>query len=216
MKIVEIKELALPEVKVIRHARFPDERGYFTESYQQSLFEGDSQLQGIFTNRGIAQINESYSKPNTIRGLHMQWAPPQGKLVRTLTGHMVDIVVDIRTQSPHFGKGIMYDMPADPSQPFGELIWVPFGFAHGNYYPQESRIEYMVTAEWSGPGGEGGISPFSDDIDWSLCDQSLYQTFKSIETNNPLVTQKDRDGFTIEAWSKTQQSTLFTYDPNKG
>lgn len=211
MKILDIKELALPEVKIIRHARFADDRGYFTESYQQSLFEGDAALKDIFTNRGIAQINESYSKPNTIRGLHMQWAPPQGKLVRTLTGHMIDVVVDIRPDSPRFGQGIMYDMPADPSQPFGELIWVPFGFAHGNYYPQESRIEYMVTSEWSGPGGEGGINPFSDDIDWTLCDAQLLAGFRTIANGTPLVTGKDRDGFTIESWKHTAQAKNFTY-----
>lgn len=211
MKIIGVKELALPDIKVIRHARFKDDRGYFTESYQYSAFQEEGTLKNIFTNTGIAQINESYSKASTIRGLHMQWVPPQGKLVRTLWGHMVDIIVDIRPGSPRFGRGIMYDMPAYLESDYGELIWIPFGFAHGNYYPSESKIEYMVTAEWSGSSGEGGISPFAQDIDWSLCDPELYNNFKTMSDSNPLVTDKDKAGFTVSSWKSNPNSKKFSY-----
>lgn len=211
MEILEISELQLPEIKIIHHKRFSDDRGHFTEPYQQSAFQNNETLHNIFGNQGVVQINESHSKPSTIRGLHMQWAPPQGKLIRTLWGHMVDIIVDVRPGSARYGKGIMYDMPADPASGHGELVWIPFGFAHGNYYPEESKIEYMVTAEWSGPEGEGGISPFAKDIDWSLCDPHLLAGFKTIANNTPLITSKDRDGYTVASWKDSANSKTFRY-----
>ncbi len=87
-----------------------------------------------------------------------------GKLLRTLSGRMVDMVMDIRKGSPNFGKIILYDMPADLNASEDEWIWVPPGFAHGNYFTEPTRIQYLCTGEWS-PGCEAGISPLSGDLD---------------------------------------------------
>jgi len=211
MKILEVKSLALPEVKVIRYARFSDERGYFTESYQMKEFASHEQLAPIFTNRPMVQLNENYSKPKTVRGLHSQWTPKQNKLVRTIWGRMVDVVVDIRPNSANFGRGIMYDMPADPTADFGELIWVPFGFAHGNYYTVESKIEYLVDTPWGGTEGEGGISPLSPNIDWDMCEPHLLAEYKDILGASPLLAPKDRDGMSLETWKNSDiAKTHFT------
>lgn len=201
MKILEVKELSIPEIKIIRHARFHDDRGYFTESYQMLEFATHEALQPLFAEKAFVQVNESYSRPGTVRGLHMQWSPPQGKLVRTTWGRMVDIIVDIRPDSETFGRGIMYEMPADPSVDFGELIWIPFGFAHGNFYNHESKIEYLVDSPWGGTEGEGSISPLAQDIDWSMCDTSLHKEFTTLcNSDSCLLSAKDKEGMTIAQW----------------
>ena len=112
MKIIEVKELEFAAVKVIRFARFGDHRGYFTESYRKSDFH-NSETMGFMKDVEFVQCNESFSKKGTIRGLHFQWNPYIGKLVRTLRGRMIDMVLDIRKDSPTFGNIILYDMPSD-------------------------------------------------------------------------------------------------------
>ena len=140
MKILSITDLAIPSVKVIRFARFRDNRGYFSEHYRFSDFEtGDaaSFMNGV----RFLQMNESFSKPHTVRGLHFQWNPFMGKLVRTVRGRMIDMVVDIRKGSPTYGKIIAYDMPVTGDEDFTEWIWVPPGFAHGNTFTEDTVIE---------------------------------------------------------------------------
>lgn len=210
MKILSVTSLALPEVKVIRYQRFTDVRGYFTESFNQSEFNSNPDL-SFLKNAMFIQVNESYSKQNTIRGLHFQWSPYQGKLVRTVFGHMTDLVMDIRKGSPNFGKIIAYDLPSDHSRDYGELIWIPVGFAHGGYYPEETQIEYLCTSNWN-PSNEAGISPITTDIDWSLCDSDLKKKFEEIANGTHLMSDKDRDGFTLKQWLENPNSNEFIYD----
>jgi dTDP-4-dehydrorhamnose 3,5-epimerase len=209
MKILEIKTLAHPEVKVIKYKRFMDDRGYFTEHYRKSDFFGNPEM-SFLNGYEFVQTNESSSKKGTIRGLHLQWNPYQGKLVRTVRGRMLDLVLDIRKNSPHFGKIIAYDMPADPTREFGEWIWVPPGFAHGNVYPEDGAIEYFCTSEYN-PQSEAGVSPVAKDIDWSLCDNELKEIFESFAFNNPFMSEKDRNGFTLEAWKENPAAKEFIY-----
>jgi dTDP-4-dehydrorhamnose 3,5-epimerase len=209
MKIIEIKSLKIPDVKVIRFARFGDHRGYFTEPYRKSDFFGHADLACM---KGIEflQCNESYSKPGTVRGLHFQWNPFMGKLVRTINGRMVDIALDIRKGSPTFGKIVAYDMPSKPADTVSEWIWVPPGFAHGNFFTEETVIEYFCSGEYS-PGCEAGISPLSDDIDWSMCDPGLRTLFKEIASTTTLMTDKDRNGFSVTGWMNDQRSDNFKH-----
>jgi len=207
MKILDVKALAIPEIKAIRFARFADDRGYFSEHFRKSDFTRLDFLKGV----EFFQCNESYSRAHTIRGLHFQWNPFMGKLVRTLSGRMVDMVLDVRKGSPSFGKIIAYDMVADCSAEFGEWIWVPPGFAHGNYFDRESRIEYFCSGEYS-PGCEAGIAPTAADIDWSICDAKLKKEFDTIAAGNPLISEKDRNGHTLSSWSRNPNSELFIYD----
>ena len=131
-----------------------------------------------------------------------------GKMVRTILGHMVDLVLDIRKNSPTFGKIIAYEMPIDVDNNLGEWIWVPPGFAHGNFYLEDSMIEYFCTGEYS-PGCEAGISPLALDIDWSMCDQELKRKFNSVTLNTKLITEKDRDGLTVEQWKCDDRAVNF-------
>jgi len=204
LKILTVKQLDIPEIKVIRFARFCDHRGYFTEPFRRSDLQNDTQTSFM---KGVefVQSNESFSKAGTIRGLHFQWDPPMGKLVRTLRGHMIDMILDIRKQSPTFGSIVAYDMPAREHEQFDEWIWIPPGFAHGNIFLDNTHIEYLCSAEYS-PATERGISPLSADIDWSLCDRELKNAFDQIVLNAPLMTDKDRHGPTVSAWSQDERS----------
>jgi len=209
MRILGVKALGIRDVKVIKFARFCDQRGYFTEHYRKSDFKKHPDTE-FFRDIELVQANESWSRKNTIRGLHFQWNPYMGKLVRTLSGRMVDMVLDIRKGSPTFGKIILYDMPVNRQADYQEWIWVPPGFAHGNFFTEETLIEYFCTGEYS-LGCEAGISPLADDIDWSLCDPNLKQLFDNIVRSGALISDKDKNGFSVNAWKENKQSNNFVY-----
>lgn len=208
MKILEIKSLAIKDIKVIKFARFCDHRGYFTEHFRKSDLFNMTGLPELKSSEFV-QANQSFSKKDVIRGLHFQWNPFMGKLVRTLSGHMTDLILDIRKGSPTFGKAIAYDMPANDNKDHDEWIWVPPGFAHGNFFNQDSTIEYFCTGEYSN-GCEAGISPFAKDIDWSLCDKELKIKFDKLSSTD-LITDKDKNGFSLESWVKDKRSENFVF-----
>lgn len=213
MKILEIKSLKIPEIKVIKFARFCDNRGYFTEQFRKSDLFGHPELNSM-RNIEFAQANESYSKKDTIRGLHFQWNPYMGKLVRTLSGHMVDMILDIRKNSPTSGKIIVYDMPSSKKREYDEWIWIPPGFAHGNFFLEPSTIEYMCSGEYNSKC-EAGISPFAKDIDWSLCNKRLKKKFNEIAYATELITEKDKKGFSLKDWENSEKSNNFIYQELK-
>jgi len=209
MKLSEVRILEIQAIKVIRFARFCDRRGYFTEVYRKSDFGNHPEMDFM---KGVkfVQSNESYSKKGTVRGLHFQWNPYMAKLIRTLTGRMIDMVLDIRKKSPTFGKIILYDMPTDCKKEYSEWIWVPPGFAHGNFFPEETMIEYFCSGEYS-PDCEASISPLSKDIDWTLCAPNLKALFDSIVPSTTLITDKDKNGFSVNSWLNHEQSDNFVY-----
>ena len=173
MKILEVRTLPVPEIKVIRFGRFRDERGYFTEPYRRS--DVDAIRTEFLAGLSFPQVNESCSRAGVVRGLHFQWNPFMGKLVRTISGRMVDLVLDIRLDSPTLGKIVAYDMPASREADCSEWIWVPPGFAHGNLFTEETIIEYFCTGEYS-PGNEAAVSPLAADLDWSLCEPTFVRS----------------------------------------
>jgi dTDP-4-dehydrorhamnose 3,5-epimerase len=209
MKLLAVDTLAIPDVKVIRFARFPDHRGYFTEPFRRTDVDTHPDLSFL---RGVQlpQVNESWSRRNTVRGLHFQWNPFMGKLVRTVHGHMVDLFLDIRLGSPTFGRIAMHDMPATPDAAEGAWIWVPPGFAHGNYFPHESHIEYFCTGEYS-PGCEAGVSPLAADLDWSSCDPQLKQQFDALVAAGPLISDKDKQAPALAQWQADPRAQNFVY-----
>lgn len=209
MKILSVSAMAFPEVKVIRFARFADPRGYFTEVFRRSDFDHHADLSFL---HGVAfvQTNESYSRPGTLRGLHFQWSPRLGKLVRTVAGRMIDLFADVRQGSPTFGQVHAHDMPARPDMPYNEWIWVPPGFAHGNIFTAETVIQYQCTGDYN-PGCEAGISPLAPDLDWSRCDPALRQVFQEVVAAGPLISDKDRDGLSVAAWRGDARAAHFAY-----
>ena len=206
MKILEMKRLIFPEVAVIHFARFRDNRGYFTEHYRASDFASLDSLRGV----DFRQMNESFSRAGTIRGLHFQWNPYQGKLVRAVTGRLIDLVLDIRKGSPTFGQIIAHDLPARPDDDQSRWIWVPPGFAHGMLLVEDTLVEYLCSGEYN-PGCEAGISPFARDIDWSLCDPELKAVYDRVAATTDLVSIKDREGPCVAEWARDLRSAEFPY-----
>ena len=207
MRIVDSSRPAFPEVAVIPFARFKDHRGYFTEHYRESDFQGLEPLRGI----DFCQMNESFSKAGTIRGLHFQWNPDQGKLVHAVTGHLIDLVMDICKGSPTFGRIIAQDLPARPDDDYSRWIWVPPGFAHGMLLVEETLVEYLCSGEYN-PKCEAGISPFSHDLDWSHCDPGLRAIFERVAATTELVSPKDREAPCLSAWADDFRSSHFAHD----
>lgn len=206
MKIVEVIELKLPGLKIIKYAKFGDDRGYFSETFRLSDLK---QVAG-FEDFNFKQANESYSTKNVVRGLHFQWSDGMGKLVRTISGRMIDIALDIRKDSPTFGKIIFYELRQDHNDDIGQWIWLPPGFAHGNFFTEDTLIEYFCTADYN-PECERGISVLSPELDFSLVDSSLKKEFDSIIKKAPLISDKDRNGLTIAAWKNDSNFSQFVF-----
>jgi dTDP-4-dehydrorhamnose 3,5-epimerase len=112
----------IPDVLVIESKVFEDSRGFFLESYNQKAF---AEKAGINTN--FVQDNHSQSRHNVLRGLHYQIQQPQGKLVRVVSGSILDVAVDLRKSSPTFGQWASCVLSAENRCQF----WIPEGFAHG-------------------------------------------------------------------------------------
>ncbi len=198
MKIIEVRSLNIPDIKIIRYARFLDKRGYFTETLKLSDFNTLSEL-AFLKGFNFPQENESFSYKNVVRGLHIQWNPGIGKLMRVVEGRIIDVGVDMRINSPYFGKIVGYELSDNKNKDFQEAIWLPIGFAHGVYVLEETQLIYAQTEEYS-PTTERSISPFAPDIDWSLFETELKSRVDEIKNNSPLISSKDRDGLTIKDW----------------
>jgi len=207
MKILEVKDLPIQGVKIIRFVRFADNRGYFTETFRKSDILENQELK-FLKPFDFVQTNESFSKKGVVKGLHFQWDPPLGKLLRTISGHMVDMIVDIRKNSPALGKIILYDLPAETSQDYNEWIWLPPGIAHGSFFLADSLNEYFFTADYN-PKAEAGISPLTEDLDWSLADAALKEQFDRIKSGEILISGKDKEGMSFNDWQKDERSENF-------
>lgn len=147
---IEIIKTDLPAVLLIRPRVFEDERGFFFESFnKRDWFEAT----GIDCE--FVQDNHSRSRKGVLRGLHYQLPPtPQGKLVRVLSGEIFDVAVDIRRNSPHFGKWVGHRLSAENKL----QLWVPEGFAHGFLVLSETaEVHYKATNYYS-PASERSIA----------------------------------------------------------
>jgi dTDP-4-dehydrorhamnose 3,5-epimerase len=204
MNISKIESFQIQGVRKINFSRFKDNRGYFTETFRTSDFINNEV--NIFTN-GIMQSNESFSQKNVLRGLHFQWNPNMCKLVRTIAGHMVDLILDLRQGSPTQGKIMAFDMPAKSTDGSSSWVWVPEGCAHGNFFLEDSYIEYFCSASYNG-NCEAGISPFAQDIDWSICDPVLKNKFFELK-DSFIATPKDINGLSVNEWLSKPEANKF-------
>jgi dTDP-4-dehydrorhamnose 3,5-epimerase len=137
---MEIIDLRLAGLKLIKPKVFRDERGFFLESFHQPLYE-QMGITGSFS-----QDNHSFSQKNCIRGMHFQTVPGQAKLVRVAVGKIFDVAVDIRLQSPTYGEweAVILDDQAH------EQLFVPVGFAHGFcVLSDEAHVMYKVSTPYN-------------------------------------------------------------------
>ena len=135
-----------------------DERGFFMETYRADSWTA----QGVPTD--FVQDNHSRSRRGTLRGMHFQTSPGQGKLVRVSRGRVLDVVVDIRRNSPTFGQWDAIELDDE----LGQQLWIPIGFAHGFcVLSDEADFVYKCTSYYD-PATEAGFS-FADPevgIEW--------------------------------------------------
>lgn len=166
-------ETSLPGVVVLEPRVFGDERGYFLESYNERVFAD------IGIRERFVQDNQSYSSRNVLRGLHYQIRQPQGKLVRAITGELLDVVVDLRESSATLGKWEGFRLSAENHR----MLWVPVGFAHGFRVISETAHVAYKTTDFYAPEHERTILWNDADlaIDWQL-------------DGEPIISGKDRLG----------------------
>jgi dTDP-4-dehydrorhamnose 3,5-epimerase len=164
------ESLEIPEVILVTAKSFSDDRGFFLESFKESEFVAN----GIKTK--FVQDNVSHSIKNVLRGLHYQKNPrAQAKLVSVIRGEIYDVAVDIRKDSPHFGKWVAEIL----SEKNHKSLFVPKGFAHGFcVLSDEADVIYKVDNEYSSENERGIIwNDSSLKIDWP--------------SKNPILTKKD-------------------------
>ncbi|HEY3412070.1 MAG TPA: dTDP-4-dehydrorhamnose 3,5-epimerase [Armatimonadota bacterium] len=144
-----IERTSIPEVLFVRPQLFRDDRGWFTEVLRTDAF---AEL-GLGLPTRFEQVNQSRSERGVIRGLHFQWDPPQGKLMRVVSGRAFVVAVDIRPGSPTLGKHV--SLEASGEEPV--LFWAPATFARGFAVLSDiAEIEYFCTAPYN-PAAESGI-----------------------------------------------------------
>jgi dTDP-4-dehydrorhamnose 3,5-epimerase len=133
--------LAIPDVMMLEPQVFSDDRGFFFESFNHRQFED-----AVGKSVQFVQDNHSRSAKNVLRGLHYQIALPQGKLVRVVQGEVFDVAVDIRKNSPTFGKWVGELLSAENKK----QLWVPEGFAHGFItLSNTAEFLYKTTSYWA-------------------------------------------------------------------
>ena len=162
----EIEGLAVIEPTVFR-----DARGYFVETYN----ENDMKEAGL--DLRFVQDNQSMSTKGVLRGLHFQKQFPQGKLVRVIQGSVYDVAVDLRSNSPTFGKWFGVELSAENMKQF----YIPEGFAHGFYVLSDVAVFASKCTDFYHPGDEGGMKWDDPEIgiEWPL-------------DGEPLLSEKDR------------------------
>ena len=130
---------------IVKTKKFEDERGYFTELFKQSQHESK-----------FYQDNLSFSSEGVVRGMHFQTKNPQGKLIRCISGLIIDVVIDLRKASPTYGVMEEFQLIAHASD--DNAIMIPPGFAHGFWAQSDSIVFYKCTTEYE-PEYDSGITP---------------------------------------------------------
>ncbi len=189
-----VEPTAIPEVLLVRPRVFPDERGWFLEVLQSDAFEP----LGLPTR--FVQVNQSRSVRGVVRGLHFQWDPPQGKLMRVVSGRAFMVAADIRPGSPTLGRVVTVEASAD--EPL--LFWAPATFARGFCALSDvAEIEYFCTAPYNAACESG--------IRWD--DPALGIRWPA---STPLVSPKDASAGTLGDWLARPESALFAVRAGEG
>ena len=188
--IIQTEKTDIKDLIIIKPDVFNDDRGFFSEVYRKDQFEQQG-LPGDFV-----QLNHSKSPRNVLRGLHFQWGPPMGKLMRVTVGTAFLVAVDIRKGSPTLGHWAGFEVSAENKL----NIWAPAGFARGFCVLSEfAEIEYLVTGIYNGKC-ESGIA--WDDprigIEWPV--------------KNPILSEKDQSAQLLSDWLERCEANYFSYE----
>jgi dTDP-4-dehydrorhamnose 3,5-epimerase len=171
---MKVTRTEIPDVLVLEPRLHQDERGFFLESYNRRTFKQDTGLDVKFV-----QDNTSFSVRNVLRGLHYQIRQPQGKLIAVMAGEIFDVAVDLRRNSPTFGKWVGVTLTGGGHR----MMWIPPGFAHGYLVLSEHAILLYKTTDYYAPEHERTIL-------WSDPELGIRWPLDS----DPIVSDKDRRG----------------------
>jgi len=180
--MAELIKTSLPGVLEIFPKKFLDNRGYFFESYRDDWFDD------VKLGHKWVQENQSFSTAGTLRGLHFQRGEfSQAKLVRVIQGSVLDVALDLRIDSPTFGKSYVTVLDAEKSN----LLYVPRGFAHG-FSVLEDAIFVYKCSNYYNKGSEGGILWNDSElaIDWRV--------------KEPNISEKDEKWPSLDEFKRTE------------
>ncbi len=179
--VMKVMETPLAGVLVLEPKVFADARGFFLESYNEK----------VMADRGVpdhfVQDNQSYSLRSVVRGLHYQISHPQGKLVRVVTGEILDVVVDLRRSSATFGKWYGVALSGENHL----MLWIPPGFAHGFHVLSDGAQVLYKATDFYDPNSERTLAWNDPElgIDWKL-------------NGTPIVSEKDACGKSLREAEK--------------
>ncbi len=179
----------LAEVLIVSHEFFEDDRGFFLEVYRRDVFRE------IGLPSDFVQLNHSGSRKNVVRGLHFQWDPPMGKLMRVTKGRAFLVAVDIRKGSPNLGRWFGIELAAEDRR----QVWAPAGFARGFcVLSTVAEIQYLCTGTYNA-ACESGIRWDDPEIgiEWPVA--------------SPIVSDKDREARCLSEWLASKESELVAY-----
>ena len=173
---MNVIQTEIPGVVIIEPRIFGDSRGYFFESFSEKNF-----IEKVAPVKFV-QDNESKSCYGVVRGLHFQKPPyTQAKLVRVVKGRVLDVAVDLRTDSPTFGKYFSIELSGENHL----QVYIPKGFAHGFSVLSESAVFQYKCDEYYAPGSEAAIAWDDQDlnIDWKVPAEDVVLSAK--DRNHP-------------------------------
>jgi len=186
---INIESRHLQDVVVVIPEAFQDSRGFFMETFREDEFKAN----GLPTQ--FVQDNHSRSTKGVVRGLHFQWEPPMGKLMRVSLGSAFLVAVDVRKGSPTLGKWAGIEVSAENRR----QVWAPAGFARGFCVLSDAaEIQYKCTGVYNNKG-ESGIRWDDHEIgvEWPVKD--------------PILSDKDRNAQTLAQWLSRAESANFRY-----
>lgn len=187
-----IESRHLEDIVVIATPTFKDQRGFFSEVYRADKFKE------VGLPYEFVQDNHSASARNVVRGLHFQWAPPMGKLMRVTQGSAFLVAVDIRKGSPTLGKWFGIEASAENKR----QVFAPAGFARGFCVLSDvAEIQYKCTGVYSNTGESGILwNDPAIGIEWPV--------------EEPILSNKDANAQTLQTWLASPLSDNFKYVTN--
>lgn len=183
------EQTAIRDLLIITPDIFQDDRGFFTETYRKDKFSE------FGLDLDFVQDNHSRSAKNVVRGLHFQWEPPMGKLMRITHGTAFLVAVDIRIGSPTFAKWIGIEASVENRK----QVYAPAGFARGFCVLSEfAEVQYKCTGIYSNKAESGILwNDPAIGIEWPV--------------KEPIISKKDEVAQTLDQWLQREDSKNFTY-----
>jgi len=186
---IKVEDTSIKDVKIVIPEVFEDERGFFTEIYRADQFEA------LGLPKTFVQLNHSRSEKNVLRGLHFQWEPPMGKLMRVTIGKAFLVAVDIRKNSPTLGKWVGVTL----SDKDKRQVFAPAGFARGFCVLSDvAEIQYMTTGVYNSKCESGILwNDPAIGIEWPV--------------TNPILSGKDKVAQTLKEWMSHPDADNFMF-----